>query len=184
MENIRPNGVNFSNPIGTNSRDYYKGTSFRWSGAWESGKLYSNDTYFIDYVTYNNTLWVCVKSHHSSNSSRPGADNGVYWQQATRGASPAVHVGPEPPTWEEYGDDFANVLWIDTSDTGAESLQVYSKDQVDEKFYNKEEVDKKLDSIKPDVTKEDLDKLKKELVDKIDSIEHPTIDLTGYATKD
>ena len=27
-----------------------------------------------------------------------------------------LHVGPEPPTYEEYGDNYLNMLWIDTTD--------------------------------------------------------------------
>ena len=27
-----------------------------------------------------------------------------------------LHVGPEPPTYEEYGDNYLNMLWLDTTD--------------------------------------------------------------------
>lgn len=50
----KPKNVNFSSQA--NSRDFYKGTSFRWAGTWEPGKLYANDTYFIDVVSYNGSM--------------------------------------------------------------------------------------------------------------------------------
>lgn len=49
--------------IKNESRDYYKGTSFRWAGEWESGKLYSGDEYYVDFVSYEGALWVCVHTH-------------------------------------------------------------------------------------------------------------------------
>lgn len=128
MTDIKPKSVNFSSQI--NSRDYYKGTSFRYSGVWEAGKLYSNDTYFVDYVSYNGSLWVCLKSHYASN---PPQQN-EYWQCVVEKGDagyPAIHVGPNPPTPEEYGPNYLNVLWID-SDEESSSPKVYSANEIDE----------------------------------------------------
>lgn len=69
MKDIRPKNVNFSSQI--NSRDFYKGTSFRWAGEWEPGKLYSNDTYFVDFISYDGSMWVCIKSHYASENTIP-----------------------------------------------------------------------------------------------------------------
>lgn len=78
MTDIKPKSVNFFSQI--NSRDYYKGTSFRWAGEWEPGKLYSNDTFFVDFVSYYGKVYVCVKSHYASNTVAPG--NSEYWNLA------------------------------------------------------------------------------------------------------
>lgn len=164
--NVIPEVVDFSTPgMRGRSRDFYKGTSFRWAGSWEPGKLYSNDTYFIDFVSYDGSMWVCIKSHYASESIVPSKTS-EYWQsvvdnsdmkgpQGEKGEKgdkgekgetgsegksayevwkdfggegseedffnslkgergeqgfPGVHVGPEPPTEEEYGPDFQNIL--------------------------------------------------------------------------
>lgn len=43
----------------------------------------------------------------------------------------AIHVGPNPPTKEDYGEGFEDILWIDTSDTSGGIFHIYSKDEID-----------------------------------------------------
>lgn len=77
MRDIKPKNVNFSSQA--NSRDFYKGTSFRWAGSWELGKLYTNDTYFVDFISYDGSMWVCIKSHYASANTIP-SNSSEYWQ--------------------------------------------------------------------------------------------------------
>lgn len=142
---MRPKEVNFTKQV--NTRDFYKGTSFRWCGEWEPGKHYSNDTYFIDYVVYDNCLWVCINSHYSSADSAP-CPHSAHWQEAVapgpegKAGAAALHVGPNPPTYEQYGDNYKNMLWLDTSAANSESVvPVYNKDEADRKFCSKQEAE-------------------------------------------
>ena len=135
---MQPKEVNFTKQV--NTRDFYKGTSFRWCGDWEPGKLYSNDAYFIDYVAYDNSLWVCTKSHYASESAAP-CEHSAHWQNAVapgpegKAGASALHVGPNPPTYEQYGDNYKNMLWLDTSaSASSDVISVYSKDEADRKF--------------------------------------------------
>lgn len=142
--NIQPKSVNFSQQ--TNTRDFYKGTSFRWSGIWEEGKLYANDTYFIDCVSYDNEVWMCIKSHYANANSYPDS-NSPYWQHAigpNQMGLPAIHVGPNPPTEEEYGEDYKNVLWIDTTDVTEDEFRVYSAGEIDANFYTKNDSEERF----------------------------------------
>lgn len=53
------------------SRDFYKGTSFKMKGDWDLGTHYFHDEYIIDYVSYNGALLVCTKSHLADNENKP-----------------------------------------------------------------------------------------------------------------
>lgn len=79
--NIIPEVVDFSNMSAHGrSRDFYKGTSFRWAHEWEPGKHYANDTYFVDFVSYEGCIYVCTESHYSAESVKPGESD--YWEIA------------------------------------------------------------------------------------------------------
>lgn len=54
-----------------NSQDIYKGTSFKFSGAWAPGVHYFNDEYIVDFVTYNGKLWACARNNFSSEGNAP-----------------------------------------------------------------------------------------------------------------
>lgn len=161
---MQPREVNFTKQV--NTRDFYKGTSFRWCGDWEPGKLYSNDAYFIDYVTYDNAIWVCIKSHYASESAAP-CEHSAHWQNAVapgpegKPGRPAIHVGPNPPTYEEYGEDYTKVLWLDTDEDASQLFSLYSKEETDQKFLSKSDakntyVSKKELATKQFATKEEL----------------------------
>lgn len=220
-----PEVVDFSTPgMRGRSRDFYKGTSFRWAGSWEPGKLYSNDTYFIDFVSYDRSMWVCIKSHYASESIVPSKTS-EYWQlvvdnsdmkgpQGEKGEKgdkgekgetgaegksayevwkdfggegseedffnslkgergeqgfPGVHVGPEPPTEEEYGPDFQNILWLQTNATSSNIYKVYSSKEVDAKFAEKSALDNYYTKAE---------------IDDIVSDSGEDVDLSNYYTRD
>ena len=50
-----------------NSRDFYKGKSFRFAHEWHDGITYFNDDFYTDFVVYKNVLLAC-KNTHTSNS--------------------------------------------------------------------------------------------------------------------
>ena len=104
---VIPEDVVFNGPSGselehivhhikTEHRDYYKGTSFRWIGNWESNKLYSGDEYFVDFVKYDGALWVCIKSHFGTNVP---SDNSQYWEKVIEGT---IQEDSESSTWLEF----------------------------------------------------------------------------------
>lgn len=110
MKDIKPRPVDFSSQL--NSRDYYKGTSFRWAGTWEVGKLYSNDTFFIDYVSFEGCMWVCIKSHYASDNTKPFKGS-PYWQIAVEGQGAlaisikgTVSTVDELPSSADFGDAY------------------------------------------------------------------------------
>lgn len=54
-----------------NSRDFYKGTSFKMSGEWITNTHYFNDEYIVDFVSFEGALLSCVRSHISSSLNMP-----------------------------------------------------------------------------------------------------------------
>lgn len=88
-----------------NSRDFYKGTSFKMSGYWTPNTHYFNDEYIVDFVAWDGALLSCVRSHISSESNRPvvvkdesGAVIGIktnpYWIYVMSGTE-----GPAGKVW-------------------------------------------------------------------------------------
>lgn len=114
---------------------FYKGTSFRWVGDWMVGKTYTNDEFNIDVVYHKGTSWVCVMSHISNINTEPSEDS-QYWNIHVYQSGPGIHVGETPPTEEKFGEEFSNMLWLDTS-LESKTTSVYSKDQADEKLSHK-----------------------------------------------
>lgn len=54
-----------------NSRDFYKGTSFKMAGEWITNTHYFNDEYIVDFVSFEGALLSCVRSHTSSSLNIP-----------------------------------------------------------------------------------------------------------------
>lgn len=54
-----------------NSRDFYKGTSFKMAGEWITNTHYFNDEYIVDFVSFEGALLSCVRSHTSSSLNMP-----------------------------------------------------------------------------------------------------------------
>jgi len=74
--------INYNDTFSTkHSRDYYRGTSFHFSGQWALGVHYLNDDYNVDFVIHNQVLLVCAKSHLSTISNEPV--NFIYDEQGT-----------------------------------------------------------------------------------------------------
>ena len=64
--------IKYNETFGTKrSRDYYRGLSFHFSGKWLVGVHYFSDDYVIDFVTINNCLLACAKSHLSLEENKP-----------------------------------------------------------------------------------------------------------------
>ena len=64
--------IKYNETWGTkHSRDYYRGLSFHFAGKWCPGVHYVSDDYIIDFVTINNCLLACAKSHLSLNDNKP-----------------------------------------------------------------------------------------------------------------
>ena len=49
----------------------YFGKSFEYEGPWELGKMYYNDNHRTSFVSYNNYLLACNKTHESSSETEP-----------------------------------------------------------------------------------------------------------------
>ena len=54
-----------------NSRDFYKGTSFKMAGEWITNTHYFNDEYIVDFVAFEGALLSCTRSHTSSSLNMP-----------------------------------------------------------------------------------------------------------------
>ena len=54
-----------------NSRDFYKGTSFKMAGEWITNTHYFNDEYIVDFVSFEGALLYCIRSHTSSSLNMP-----------------------------------------------------------------------------------------------------------------
>lgn len=54
-----------------NSRDFYKGTSFKMVGEWITNTHYFNDEYIVDFVSFEGALLSCIRSHTSSSLNMP-----------------------------------------------------------------------------------------------------------------
>lgn len=74
MKRITPD-INLQNNIQRDrvldSLEYHKGKSFNYAHTWHTGIHYFNDSSNIDFVTYENVLLACKKSHLSSSNSVP-----------------------------------------------------------------------------------------------------------------
>ena len=73
-KNIIPD-INLQNEIQKNkilnSRDFYKGKSFRFLHEWHDGTTYFNDDFYTDFVVYQNVLLACSNTHTSNSSNVP-----------------------------------------------------------------------------------------------------------------
>lgn len=74
-----------------NSRDFYKGTSFKMSGEWSANTHYFNDEYIIDFVSWDGSLWACQRSHLSSVGNEPNV-NSRFWTEVITGVEGKAYV--------------------------------------------------------------------------------------------
>lgn len=82
-----------------NSRDFYKGTSFKMSGEWSANTHYFNDEYIIDFVSWDGSLWACQRSHLSSVGNEPNV-NSRFWTEVITGVEGKAYV----PSLDEDGN--------------------------------------------------------------------------------
>lgn len=109
--------INYGNTFDvSHSRDYYKGKSFHFAGEWKQGAHYINDPYVTDFVTKDNALLACRKSHMSSSANKPvdwvekdGEKYGIvsdYWDLVIAGVTGGSggDGGVYLPSYEEEND--------------------------------------------------------------------------------
>lgn len=53
------------------TREFYRGTSFRFAGRWKQGVHYIHDEYIVDFVVKGSVLLVCTQSHMSDSENEP-----------------------------------------------------------------------------------------------------------------
>lgn len=71
------------------SRDFYRGTSFKMTGAWTPDTHYFNDEHIIDFISCEGALLYCLRGHLSSEWNKPnliykddiivGVESNPYW---------------------------------------------------------------------------------------------------------
>lgn len=131
--------IKYNDTFGTiHSRDYYKGKSFHFAGEWVPGAHYFSDDYNVDFVTKDNCLLACARSHFSTLDKEPKDfiydDNGSaigiasrYWDFVLcglKGVSPRIKVKDgswwisynNGKTWEKL-TDLVDTYWGDETDT-------------------------------------------------------------------
>ena len=127
-KNIIPD-INLQNEIQKNkilnSRDFYKGKSFRFAHEWHDGITYFNDDFYTDFVVYQNVLLACKNTHTSNSLNAPviiydgiqpiGVRNTEFWSFVLSGivnpdASFKVQFSPSveslPKASEHVGEIF------------------------------------------------------------------------------
>lgn len=113
--NIQPN-IDLQNSreyVGAyNSRDFYKGTSFKMAGEWMTNTHYFNDEYIIDFVAFEGALLSCTRSHTSSSLNMPEL---VWEENKIIGIKPNlfwafVMAGVEGPTGKVWVPEINNGL--------------------------------------------------------------------------
>lgn len=111
--NIQPN-IDLQNSreyVGAyNSRDFYKGTSFKMAGEWMTNTHYFNDEYIIDFVAFEGALLSCTRSHTSSSLNMPEL---VWEENKIIGIKPNlfwafVMAGVEGPTGKVWVPEVKN----------------------------------------------------------------------------
>lgn len=105
-----------------NSRDFYRGTSFKMAGEWAPNTHYFNDEYIVDFVTFKGALLSCTCSHISSLIDSGAADIPVleydeqgiitgikynpYWTYVMSGTE-----GPEGKVWVPKVSNEGIISW-------------------------------------------------------------------------
>lgn len=111
--------VNYANTFATiHSRNFYRGKSFEYAGEWIEGAHYNSDDYTIDFVSKDNTLLACAKSHIASEFNEPidfikderGTIIGIvseYWDfvcSGAQGKSPMIRINTNTMMFEICDD--------------------------------------------------------------------------------
>lgn len=110
-----------------NSRDFYKGTSFKMAGEWITNTHYFNDEYIVDFVSFEGALLSCIRSHTSSSLNMPelvrendkiiGIKPNLFWA--------FVMAGVEGPTGKVWVPEINNgILYWKESNTPPSSTSI------------------------------------------------------------
>lgn len=107
-----------------NSRDFYKGTSFKMAGEWDLGSHYFNDEFIVTFISFNGALLSCNKSHLADNSNKPvlvkdaegviiGIEPNPYWDFVLAGVTgPQGFNGKTPELIRVTNDgDRDRIIW-------------------------------------------------------------------------
>lgn len=140
MKKITPN-LDLQNSIQRDrileSRDFYKGKSFRYS-IWTQGHTYYNDDWYTDFVSYNGTLLACNHTHVAVD--KPELlynDEGIYgvsssdWSFVMAGTP-----GPHGKVFSPKYDELTGELTWELTD-GTESIKpvvIKGKDAIQPEF--------------------------------------------------
>lgn len=105
-----------------NSKDFYKGTSFRMAGEWTTGVHYFNDEYVVDFISFEGTLLSCTQSHVASSLNAPelikendkiiGIKANNFWSFVMSGVE-----GREGKIWIPKVSEDGNLSWVKSDDT-------------------------------------------------------------------
>ena len=122
--NIEPRDESY---IVDHTREFYRGRSFRYAGVWTEGVHYICDDYIVDFVSKDDTLLVCTKSHMSSSENEPvnwvvsgGEKFGIlsdYWDLVLSG-TPGESGGVYLPSYDEEND---RLMWTLVPPEGLDS---------------------------------------------------------------
>lgn len=99
-----------------NSRDFYKGTSFKMAGEWDLGSHYFNDAATIDFVSFHGALLYCTLGHLASEENMPilkfdgneivGIEPNPYWSFVLSGVPGYQGVPGKAPILErDFGEE-------------------------------------------------------------------------------
>ena len=71
----------------------------------------------------------------------------AYQATLTQLAVNNIHVGPEPPTYEEYGDNYLNMLWIDTTDNADAGISDSTQAVIEDLTNTVQDLSKQLEEL-------------------------------------
>ena len=95
-----------------------KGKSFEYS-KWDSVVQYTNDCFKQDFVSHNNALFACIKSHMSCEDNMPDVfyengellvKNSEYWDLVVTGGRSIINDGCDNIDILKLQKDFENLL--------------------------------------------------------------------------
>lgn len=116
------------------TKEYYRGKSFRYAGEWTAGVHYASDDYNVDFVSINNCLIACSKSHIATLSNKPSdfekdgdtiiGLHSELWEfviSGTRGEE-GKEGKPGDLYLPKYDRESHKLIWIRTNSDGCEDI--------------------------------------------------------------
>ncbi len=142
MKKIIPN-IDLQNSIQRDrileSRDFYKGKSFRYLGVWEKYHTYYNDDWYTDFVSYGGALLACNHTHMAANEPELiRDDNGnIYGVQSSDWSFVMAGTpGPQGKVFSPNYNELTGKLSWELTD-GTESIKpvvIKGKDAIQPEF--------------------------------------------------